>query len=179
MNRLFLLLLITVLLTGMTGCGPTLLIGGATAAKVVHDRRTAGEGFGQAVKRDAIVEAVTGQPFEQRRRGDGTGDRVRYKLLNDGSRLNRAGVAQVSVGNQTSNTRGEIGQRHNWHGGQIGLAGGQRQTLRQGPVLSQQKAVRAQRRFGLARTAAGEGEQGRRFVLAGVDVGVRLQRIGP
>ena len=42
MYRLYKALLISVLLLGISGCGPTILLGGATAAKVVHDRRTTG-----------------------------------------------------------------------------------------------------------------------------------------
>lgn len=39
--RLTALLLLTfVALIGLNGCGPTLLLGGATAVKVIHDRRT-------------------------------------------------------------------------------------------------------------------------------------------
>lgn len=42
MQRLSKALVISLLLLLTSGCGPTLLLGGATAANVVHDRRTAG-----------------------------------------------------------------------------------------------------------------------------------------
>jgi osmotically-inducible protein OsmY len=51
------------LLAGLSGCGPAILIGGATAAKVVHDRRTAGTLVeDQAIEFKAHTEFLRARP---------------------------------------------------------------------------------------------------------------------
>lgn len=61
MKRSVLLLpLVLLIMTQLSACGPTLVLGGATAASIVHDRRTAG-----TVVEDQAIELKAYQALQQ------------------------------------------------------------------------------------------------------------------
>ena len=58
--RLFVTVLLVLLGLSLSACGPALVMGGATAASIVHDRRTAG-----AVVEDQSIELKAHQALQQ------------------------------------------------------------------------------------------------------------------
>ncbi|MCB1716470.1 MAG: BON domain-containing protein [Candidatus Competibacteraceae bacterium] len=64
--RIYLVPLLVLLLSGLTGCGPTLILGGATAASIVHDRRTAG-----TVIEDQSIELKAYEILQQQKQAAG------------------------------------------------------------------------------------------------------------
>jgi len=65
--RMLVMPLLALALFSMTGCGPALVIGGATAASMVHDRRTTG-----AIVEDQSIELKSYQVLQNQARPPGS-----------------------------------------------------------------------------------------------------------